>query len=110
VPIYEYLCSKCKHRISIYVRGFNQSSPACPACGSVAMNRVFSAFSFSRSDADIYDDILSDNQLVRGLERNESKALAEWNRRISRGEKPAPEYEEMVDKLEKGESGAGISS
>lgn len=105
MPVYEYLCSKCKRRISIYVGGFAQSSPVCPACGSIALNRVFSTFSFIKSDADIYDDILSDNQLVKGLERNDPRALAEWNQRISRGEKPAPEYEEMVGKLEKGELG-----
>jgi len=33
------------------------------------------------------------------------RALAEWNKRISRDEGVAPEYEEMIDKLESGEMG-----
>jgi hypothetical protein len=29
--------------------------------------------------------------------------MAEWNKRMSGGEKPAPEYEEITDRMERGE-------
>jgi len=64
---------------------------------------LFSTFSVTKSDQDIYEDILSDKQLVRGLESNDPRALAEWNKRMSRGEEVAPEYEEIMDTLEAGE-------
>lgn len=56
-----------------------------------------------KADKAIYEDILSDSQLVKGMLRNDPKALAEWNKRMSRGEKPALEYEDMVGRMEKGE-------
>jgi len=34
---------------------------------------------------------------------NDPRALAEWNKRMGYGEPVAPEYEEMVDKMERGE-------
>jgi hypothetical protein len=59
----------------------------------------------SKTDKDIYEDILSDSKLTRGLMENDPRALAEWNKRISRGmdEKVSPEYEEMLGRLEAGE-------
>jgi len=64
---------------------------------------LFSTFALRKSDQDVYNDILSDTRLVKGLEGNDPKALAEWNKRISRGEKVSPEYEEPLEKLEAGE-------
>ena len=103
MPIYEYRCNSCHRRVSILVRSFSDSSVTCPDCGSIELNRLFSSFSVRKSDQDIYEDILSDKQLVRGLESNDPRALAEWNKKMSRDEKVAPEYEEVVDKLEAGE-------
>lgn len=79
------------------------SSPICPHCGSENLNRIFSTFALHKSWRSTYEDILSDSRLIEGLKRNDPKALAEWNRRMSRGEKVAPEYEEMIERLERGE-------
>jgi hypothetical protein len=35
--------------------------------------------------------------------RNDPKAMAEWNKRMSGGEKTAPEYEEVIERMERGE-------
>jgi len=52
---------------------------------------------------DVYEDILSDRELTRGMMRNDPRALAEWNRRMSGGEKATPEYEEITERMERGE-------
>ncbi len=52
---------------------------------------------------DVYEDILSDRDLTRGMLGNDARALAEWNRRMSGGEKVAPEYEEIMERMERGE-------
>jgi hypothetical protein len=54
---------------------------------------------------DDYEDILSDSRLVQGLEQNDPRALAEWNRRMSRGmdEEVEPEYQEMLERMDAGE-------
>ncbi len=58
-----------------------------------------------RSNENVYEDILSDSQLVKGLEHSDPRALAEWNKRMSQGvdEEISPEYDEMLDKMEAGE-------
>ena len=104
MPIYEYRCSACQCKVSIYVREFS-ASPKCPSCGSGALSRLFSTFAIRGTYKDIYEDILGDNRLVSGLVQNDPRALADWNRRMSRGmdEQPAPEYEEMLDRMDHGE-------
>ena len=103
MPIYEYRCNSCRRRVSILVLSPSESTLACPSCGGTELSRLFSTFSVRKSEQSIYDNILSDAQLVRGLESNDPRALAEWNKQMSQGEKVAPEYEEMLEKLEAGE-------
>ncbi|MBI4284232.1 MAG: zinc ribbon domain-containing protein [Chloroflexi bacterium] len=103
MPIYEYRCRSCRHRVSILVLNPAESSAICPSCGSTELERLFSTFSVRKSDQSVYDDILSDAQLVRGLESDDPRSLAKWNKRMSQEEKVAPEYEEMLDRMEAGE-------
>ena len=104
MPIYEYRCNTCQRKVSIYVRD-SSASPKCPACGGGGLSRLFSTFAIRGANKDVYDDILGDDRLVSGLMRDEPQALAEWSRRMSRGldEPPAPEYEEMLDRMDHGE-------
>lgn len=68
------------------------------------LQRLFSTFSVrSKTYKDVYEDILSDSQLTRGMLADDPKALAEWNKRMSQGEEVTPEYEEMIGRMEKGE-------
>jgi hypothetical protein len=55
---------------------------------------------------DVYEDILSDRELSQGMMRDDPRALAEWNKRMSQGEKVAPEYEEITERMERGEEPA----
>lgn len=110
MPIYEYRCGGCKRRVSIYVQGFKDpESRECPQCGSRELSRLFSRFSIGKGECwerkGVYEDILSDANLVRGLESNDPRSFAEWNRRMSRGagEDIGPEYEDILGKLEAGE-------
>ena len=104
MPLYEYWCRQCKRKVMLYSPTFSQNSPSCPRCGSDTLQRLFSTFSVrSKTYKDVYEDILSDSQLTRGMLADDPKALAEWNRRRSQGEEVAPEYEEMIGRMEKGE-------
>lgn len=105
MPIYEYRCQSCRRRVSIYLRD-PSSSPECPLCGSEELVRLFSSFAMRRGGyKEIYEDILSDSRLTDSLMRNDPRALAEWNKRMSRGmdEDVSPEYKEMLDRMEHGE-------
>ena len=110
MPLYEYYCSQCKRKVMLYSPTFSKTSPPCPRCGSETLQRLFSTFSVrSKTYKDVYEDILSDSQLTRGMLADDPKALAEWNRRMGQGEEIAPEYEEMIGKMEKGEMPAELA-
>jgi len=103
MPLYEYWCNHCQHKVMLYSPTFSQSSPLCPQCGNDTLKRLFSTFSVHKTYKDTYNDILFDSQLTKGMLNNDPRALAEWNKRMSQGESVAPEYEEMIDRMEKGE-------
>ncbi len=52
---------------------------------------------------DVYEDILSERELTQGMMCNDPRALVDWNKRMSGGEKAGPEYEEITERMEKGE-------
>jgi putative FmdB family regulatory protein len=103
MPVYEYRCNACRRMVSIYQQRFAAPSPPCPCCGSSGLIRVFSTFAVQKTFRDVYEDILSDSGLTQGMMRDDPRAMAEWNRRMSGGEKPPPEYEELTGRMERGE-------
>lgn len=110
MPVYEYRCKSCRRKVSVYVRGFSGTPEVvCNFCGSKDLIRLFSTFAMGRTDMDIYDDILSDPDLTNRMMANDPTALVEWSRRMggTEGEK-TPEYQEMVERLERGENAEGV--
>jgi len=51
------------------------------------------------------ESVLEDAALVRGMEQNDPRALAEWSRRMGQegGTVSGPEFEEMMERLDRGE-------
>lgn len=106
MPIYEYICQKCRHKFSILVRSTGDAGNACPRCRSEETRRLFSTFSVrSKTDKEIYEEILGDEQLTRGMLTGDPKALAQWNKKMSQGleQGSAPEYDEVLERMESGE-------
>ena len=103
MPLYEYQCHRCQRKVTLYYKDFSQSPTPCPHCGNDTLKRIFSTFSVRHTYKDIYNNILNDSQLTKGMMNNDPRAFAEWNKRMSGGEPVAPEYEEMIEKLERGE-------
>lgn len=105
MPIYEFACNQCKGQVSIFVR--SMSSPVegkCDRCGSTDLRRLISKVAVIRSGGDFSS--LDDDRLMAGFDENDPKAMAAWARRMQRemGEDAGPEFEEMVERLERGES------
>jgi len=103
MPIYEYWCDSCRRIFSSYRQSFSVPPPPCPRCGNSELKRIFSTFSVQKTYRDVYEDILSDRELTQGMMRDDPRAIAEWNRKMSSGEKSSPEYEEMTERMERGE-------
>lgn len=108
VPIYEYYCHNCERRVTIFWRSFSEaetSSPSCPICGGKALTRLISPVSTPRSEGSRLEDLASPESLA-GLDENDPQSIARWMRRMSHevGDELGPEFEEVVDRLESGQS------
>lgn len=104
MPLYEYWCNQCQRKITLYCPTFSEALPPCPQCSNDTLRRLVSTFSVrSKTYKDVYEGILTDSQLTRGMMADDPRALSEWNRRMSQGEEVAPEYEEMIGRMDKGE-------
>jgi putative FmdB family regulatory protein len=45
MPLYEYRCADCRSQFELLIRG--SAVPACPSCGSKALERILSMFAVS---------------------------------------------------------------
>jgi putative FmdB family regulatory protein len=108
MPIYEYRCHQCRRRVSIWWRTFSeaeQGTARCPRCGSENLSRMVSRVRLVRSEESRLDD-LSDPSQFGDLDENDPRSLGRWMRRMSQeiGEDLGPEFDEVVDRLEAGQS------
>jgi putative FmdB family regulatory protein len=110
MPIYEYRCHDCKRRVSVFWRSFSELEsenvvPHCPRCGGTNLTRLISRVAVVRSEESRLDD-LTDSSVLDGLDEEDPKSIARWMRRMSReaGEELGPEFDEVVDRLEAGQS------
>lgn len=106
MPIYEYRCQDCRRRVSVFVRNFSETVvPVCDRCGSENVRRLFSRVAVLRSEESRLED-LADPSNLAGLDENDPRSIAHWMRKMSdtMGEDLGDEFNEMVDRLEAGES------
>jgi hypothetical protein len=54
---------------------------------------------------DVYEDILTDRELVDGMMRNDPRAMVKWSEKMegAAGEDITPEYRDMMGRMESGE-------
>ena len=106
MPIYEYRCNACRRRVTILVRSFSTSfTPKCDHCGSTDLRRLVSRVAVLHSEESRLE-ALADPSNLADLDENDPKSLARWMRRMSNelGEDLGDEFNEVVDRLEAGES------
>jgi putative FmdB family regulatory protein len=104
MPVYEFACNDCGAPISVFVR--SMSSPVngkCERCGSSDLRRLVSKFAVLHSSGGL-DSM--DESMFDGLDENDPRAMAAWARRMQQqmGDDAGPELDEMVSRLERGES------
>jgi putative FmdB family regulatory protein len=106
MPNYEFRCIDCNHFFEVFqtYQEYGSTSISCPKCGSEGINRIIKPVRVARSEEDRFESIADPDQLT-GLE-DDPQALGQMMRRMSRelGEDMGPEFDEVVDRLEKGQS------
>jgi putative FmdB family regulatory protein len=107
MPIYEYRCQDCRRRVSRFYRSFaaSEGQITCPRCGGTRLVRLISRVAVVRSEESRLDD-LSDPSMMDDLDENDPKSLARWMRKMSDevGEEMPSEFDEVMDRLESGQS------
>jgi putative FmdB family regulatory protein len=109
MPIYEYFCSECRQRVSVFFRSMRaaeEGKACCPQCGSLRLTRMVSRVNRLKSDEQRLEG-LATPELMSGLEQEDSRALAAFMRGMS-NELGDPLDAEMEDAVERWEAGAPL--
>lgn len=106
MPNYQYRCLNCKRRFEVYMTysEYGQKPVKCTHCGSEAVQRRIGRIRFARSEESRLEDF-ADPSSLEGLE-DDPRALAGMMRKMSRemDEDLGPEFDEVIDRLESGQS------
>jgi putative FmdB family regulatory protein len=108
MPIYEYRCHDCRRKVSVWWRTFSEAEAGvarCPRCDGENLTRLVSKVRVIRSEESRLED-LADPASLGDLDESDPRSVARWMRKMSDevGEDIGPEFEEVVDRLEAGES------
>jgi putative FmdB family regulatory protein len=106
MPNYLYICKNCKKRFEIFMSysEYGTRPVHCPHCQSDQVQRRIGRVRFARSEESRLET-LADPSSLDGLE-DDPKALGRMMRQMSHemGEEMGPEFDEVVDRLEAGQS------
>lgn len=118
MPNYEFRCLNCKRRFEVYLSYSDygklgtpgNQTLRCPHCQSDQVQRRIGRVRFARSEESRLES-LADPDSLAGME-DDPQAMARMMRQMSSemGEELGPEFDEVVDRLEAGQSPEEIES
>ncbi len=107
MPTYDYRCEDCGRRASIYLtyEEYGKKSVHCPHCGSGEMRRLIHRVRFARSEESRLES-LADPDAWGDIDESDPRSMARMMRKMGEelGEDMPPEFDEVVGRLEAGES------
>jgi putative FmdB family regulatory protein len=111
MPIYEYRCQACRRRFTVFWRTFSDAEPGevtCSHCGSQEVKRLVSRVRVVRSEESRMED-LADPSAWGDLDEDDPKSMGRFMRKMMNEmgdevDELGPEFEEVVDRLESGQS------
>lgn len=112
MPNYQYRCLDCKKRFEIFMSytEYGARPVSCPHCQGQNVQRRIGRIRVARSEDSRFED-LADPSSLDGLE-DDPRALGRMMRKMSKemGEDAGPEFDEVIDRLEAGQSPEEIES
>jgi putative FmdB family regulatory protein len=107
MPYYDYVCTDCKRRATLFFKSFAEydtAVPQCPHCQSQNIRRRIGRVALAKGE-DSRMETLADEGLA-GVDENDPRSLGRFMRQMSHemGEDLGDEFGEVVDRLEKGQS------
>lgn len=113
MPDYDFVCDKCGKKFSLNIpyEEYGKQEVQCVFCKSKAVTRCVGRVRISCSDTGVLEEMgaLADPQNMAKMQDN-PRDLGGAMRRISEeiGEEVPPEFSEVVERLERGQSSSGI--
>jgi putative FmdB family regulatory protein len=118
MPTYEFRCNDCQRKVTIRYKtyaAYDEATPACPHCASTDLTRLISRVAIKKSTISRlvsggWED--ADDTMLDDLEHSDPRTMGEMLRAMSdeTGEDMGPEFDEIVTRLERGESPDEIES
>ena len=107
MPTYDFVCNHCAQRFDVFLTfaEYGKKPVACPHCQSKNVRRRMTKVRISKSDSSRMDSLADDFPGLENLD-DDPQAMGRVMRKMGRemGEDLPPEFNEVVDRLEKGQS------
>jgi putative FmdB family regulatory protein len=106
MPTYQYRCKDCHRRFEVFMTysEYGSRTISCTHCTSTNVERRIGRIRIARSEESRLEN-LADPSKLEGLE-DDPRALGRMMREMSgeMGEDMGPEFDEVIDRLESGQS------
>jgi putative FmdB family regulatory protein len=106
MPYYDYICQDCRKRFSLFLTyaEYEKARPVCPHCQSLNVRRKIGRIRVAKSSLGRLED-MSDPDALDAIDED-PRALGRMMRQMSEetGEDMGPEFHEVVNRLETGQS------
>lgn len=112
MPMYDFVCLNCLQRFEVFMSysEYGTSRVKCVHCGSTNIRRRMTKVRIAKSEESRLEG-LADETALDGLEKD-PQALGRMMKKMGKemGEDLPPEFDDMVDRLEAGQSPEEIES
>jgi putative FmdB family regulatory protein len=113
MPTYDFICNNCEKRFDIFMTfsEYGKKAVRCTHCESDNVRRRMTKVRIARSEESRVESVANDFSGFEGLE-DDPKALGRMMRKMGgeMGEDLPPEFDDVVDRLEAGQSPEEIES
>ena len=113
MPTYDFICNNCNQRFDIFLTfsEYEKKTVTCAHCGSKNVRRRMTKVRIAKSEESRMDSMADDFSGFEGLE-NDPQSMGRMMRKMGKemGEELPPEFDEVVDRLESGQSPEDIES
>lgn len=107
MPTYDFICNSCNQRFDIFMtfNEYGKKAVTCTYCGSKNVRRRMTKVRIAKSEESRMDSMADEFSGLEGLE-NDPKAMGRMMRKMGKemGEEVPPEFDEVVNRLESGQS------
>ncbi|WKZ40688.1 MAG: zinc ribbon domain-containing protein [Anaerolineales bacterium] len=113
MPTYDFICNACRQRFDVFMTfsEYGKKSVQCAHCGSKNVRRRMTKVRIAKSEESRFESMTDDFSGIEGLE-DDPKVLGQMMRKMGKemGEELPPEFDDVVDRLEAGQSPEEIES